>query len=225
MKKVLIGILIVLLIILAYFTIANGLSLGNLKILGVKQIIEQDKKLTDDIEAVNSLLKKEYPSKKASLDTSLTELLGKKEEYFTVAKLSTEGQITKANTEETYLREYLWVRVGTHATSEGVKIRMDVNSGNTGDENVKNLAFTVQGTYISIIQFISDLENDDKLNFKIENFKMTKSGIDLTATFNVRNIRIKAESVTATTGTSSNNVINTQQSINTTSTTKDNISQ
>lgn len=213
MKKILITALIVLLIILAYFAIFNGISFGKVKILSVEQIIQANDQLTNDIESVNALLKKDYPSKKDELSKAVQTLTEKKEEYFDMAKVSTEGEITKANTEETYLIEYLWTRVGRHATSKGVTIRMDVNTGSDAGDNMKNLAFTVKGAYTSIIQFISELENDDKLNFRIENFKMTKSDTQLTATFNVNNVRIKPESSTtavvsgeesSSTGTSNN---------------------
>lgn len=197
MKKVLISTLIVLLIVLAYFAIFNGLTLGNVKVLSIEQIIQANDDLTNDIEQVKSLLKKDYPVKKEELSTSVTELLTRKEEYFNIAKVSTEGEITKANTEEVYLIEYLWTRVGRHATSKGVNLKMDVNSNDSGDANMKNLAFTVNGEYIGIIQFISALENDEKLSFKIENFKMIKNNTNLTATFNVRNIRIKAENTSS----------------------------
>lgn len=210
MKKILIAILIVLLIVLAYFAIFNGITLANIKILSVGQIIDANKKLTSDIEDTTALLKKTYPAKKEELSKSVTELLAEKEEYFNIAKVSTEGEITKANTEETYLREYLWVRVGRHATSKGVYLKMDVNSGDSGDQNIKNLAFTVKGQYSAIIQFISALEDDDKLNFRIENFKMSKNETNITATFNVRNVRIKAESLTTGT-TGATRAMTTQQ--------------
>lgn len=193
MKKVLISILIVLLVVLAYFAIFNGLSLGNIRVLSVGEIIQANDELTNSIEQVNALIKKDYPAKEEELKISVGELTAKKDEYFKIAKVSTEGEITKANTEETYLIEYLWTRIGRHATSKGVNIRMDVNSNETNDANMKNLAFTVNGQYIGIIQFISALENDDKLNFKIENFKMIKNDTNLTASFDVKNIRIKAE--------------------------------
>jgi len=210
MKKLLISILIILLIVMAYFAIFKGLSFGTIKILSVEQIKDANDNLTKDIEETNSLLKKEYPMKKEELTESVTELLQQKEEYFTLARISTEGEITKANTEETYLIEYLWTRVGRHATSKGVNLKMDVNSGDTGEADMKNLSFTVTGQYIGIIQFVSALENDDKLNFKIENFKMVKKDTEnntednkqeetnLTATFNVRSIRIKSERTSGT---------------------------
>lgn len=199
MKKLLSSILIVLLIVLAYFVMFKGLTLGKIEILSVEQIINANDKLTSDIEATNALLKKEYPSKKTDLSVSVDELLNKKEEYFTLARVSTDSEITKANTEETYLVEYLWVRVGNHAKSRGVNIRMDVNSGDAGEPNMKNIAFTVTGQYGGIIQFVSALEDDTKLNFKIENFKMSGSSSELTATFNVRGVRIKTEAASSPT--------------------------
>ena len=204
MKKILISILIILLIILAYFAMFNGVSLGKLKILSAEQIVDADENLTQDIEDLQSLLKKEYPNKEEELNSSVSELLDKKEEYYKLAKASTEAEMAKANTEETYLIEYLWTRVGRHATSNGVTIKMDVNSGDIGNPNIKNLNFTVTGDYIEILQFVEDLENDDKLAFKIENFKMFIVKINpgtagekriLTATFSVRNVRIRAEKV------------------------------
>lgn len=194
MKKLLISILIALLVILAYFAIFEGLSFGELSILSVIEIEEANDTLTLSIDQVNTLLKTEYPNEKKELSASVEKLLEEKKTYFDLAKGSTEGEITKANTEETYVREYLWTRVGRHASSRGVNIRMDVLSGDMGEETLKNLSFTVDGQYVGIIQFISALENDDKLNFKIENFKMVKGGSNLTATFNVRGVRIKSES-------------------------------
>jgi len=193
MKKILISILYILLIVLAYFAIFNGISFANVKILSVEQIAQGNDNLTNSIEKVKSLLKKDYASKQEGLATSVERLLQKKEEYYDLANISTENEITKANTEETYLIEYLWTRVGRHATTEGVNLKMDVNTGEAGEVNVKNLNFTVKGQYIAIIHFISALEDDDKLNFKIEEFKISGSSGNLTATFTVRNIRIKSE--------------------------------
>lgn len=197
MKKVLISILIVLLVILAYFAIFNGLSLANIKILSVGEIVQINNDLTDNIEQAKSLLEKDYPSKKEELSTSVSDLLNKKEEYFKLAKISTDTEITKANTEETYLIEYLWTRIGRHATSKGVNLWINVNAGDAGEADVKNLSFTAKGYYVGIMDFISSLENDDKLNFKIENFKMVQEGDVLSATFTVRNVRIKTETTSS----------------------------
>lgn len=197
MKKILISILYVLLIVLAYFAIFNGLSFANVKILSVEQIVQENDNLTNNIEGLKSLLKKDYTSKQEGLSTAVQRLLQKKEEYYDLANISTENEITKANTEETYLIEYLWTRIGRHATTEGVNLKMDVNTGEAGEANIKNLNFTANGQYIAIIHFISALEDDDKLNFKIENFKISGSSGNLKAEFTVRNIRIKSEATSS----------------------------
>ena len=214
MKKVLISILIILLVILAYFAIFNGLSFGNIKILSVGEIIEANDNLIYNIEQANALLKKDYPSKKEELAASVTDLLNKKEEYFKLAKISTDTQITKANTEETYLIEYLWTRIGRHATSKGVNLWINENTGDTGEANIKNLSFTAKGYYVGIMDFISALENDDKLNFKIENFKMVQEEEILSATFNVRNVRIKTETTSSSAIQSTNPQQNSEDTTN-----------
>lgn len=197
MKKVLISILIVLLVVLAYFAIFNGLSFGNVKILSVGEISKANDELTANIEQAKSLLQKDYPSKKEELSTSVATLLEKKEEYFKLAKISSDKEISKANTEEKYLIEFLWTRIGRHATSKGVNLWLDVKTSDSGDSELKNLSITAKGYYVGIIDFVSALENDSKLNFKIDNFKIVQEGELLSATFTVRNIRIKIENTTA----------------------------
>ena len=41
-----------------------------------------------------------------------------KETYLDLASVSTEGALKEANQEETYLIEFLWIRMGNHATKE-----------------------------------------------------------------------------------------------------------
>lgn len=218
MKKLLISILIVLLVILAYFAVFRGVSLGSLQVLSVNQIVGLNDNLTNEIQKTNSLLKKEYPSKQEELSTSVTQLLENKEEYFKLAKVSTEGEISKANTEETYLIEYLWTKIGRHATSKGVVLEFNVNASSNNEKNMYDLSFIARGQYTGIIQFISALENDDKLNFKIENFKMTKDSTNLVATFNVKNIRIKEESITSAVTQQKNAQTDAQSKTDTTNT-------
>ena len=207
MKKLLISVLIVLLFVLAYFAIFQGISLGKIKILSVKEINKENDLLDNEISQANMLIKKEYPSKQENLSSEVSNLLNKKEEYFNIAKVSTESEIEKANTEETYLLEYLWVRVGRHARFKGVNIEMVFSSANAGEQNMQDLKFTVQGQYVGIIEFIYALEDDSELNFRIENFKMTPMESNLVATFNVKNVRVKDESTNnqPSVGTNGNN--------------------
>ena len=196
MRKVLISILVILLIVLAYFTIFQGISIGNLEILSASGIVGLNDELTAKIEEANRKIKNDLQSKRTELSQSVSTLLQNKESYYRVANVSTESEISKANTQETYDIEYLWLRIGRHARTEGVNIRMDVMNGTTGDENTKNLSFTVIGQYVAIIDFVSSIEDDSELAFRIENFNLLPDGTNLKATFDITGIRIKIENTT-----------------------------
>lgn len=194
MRRILIGILTILLIVMAVLVITKGLTIGNFKILSVQQIIEGNDKLTEEISQTEKLIKSEYPTKLDELDTNVSSLLAAKEEYQDLADVSTKSEINKATTVETYTVEFLWTRLGRHATAEGVYLSY------TPTKN--SIKFTVSGDYVPILSFISAIENDSKLGFRIENFKLIPGGNNLQATFETRNINIKTEGVSN--GTQSN---------------------
>lgn len=214
MKKILIIILIILLIVLAYVTIFRGISIGNFSILSVEQIKNENDNLTAEIAETQTLMYSTYTTQTEGLEKSVSGLMQAKEEYLDLANVSTEGELSKASKEEIYKIEYLWTRIGSHATDEGVVLRLDVQTGGTGEADVKNLAFTVNGNYIAIINFVTSIEDDSELGFRIENFKILP-GTDANsreATFMVRNVRIEQENLTTNTGTgvSMQSVDNTQ---------------
>lgn len=187
MRKILIGILTILLIVMAVLVITKGLTIGNLKILSVKQIIEGNDKLTAEISETEKLIRSNYPTELETLDSTVSSLLAAKEEYQDLADVSTKSEINKATTVETYTVEFLWTRLGRHATAEGVYLSYTPTNN--------SIKFTVSGDYIPILSFVSAIENDSKLGFRIENFKLIPGGNNLQATFETRNINIKTEGV------------------------------
>ena len=231
MRKILIAVLLVLLIVLAYFTIFQGISIGSFKILDTKGIVELNNNLTAQINEVNQKIKGNLQDKRTELSDNVTTLLENKESYYNLANVSTENEITKASTEELYTREFLWLRVGRHARTEGVNIRMDILTGDAGDNITKNIAFTVTGQYAGIIEFVSALEDDSELAFRIEDFNMVSSGDNLQATFNVNGIRIKSENTTSSvestteTGASETNNTDTTNTTDTTDTNTENVNE
>lgn len=210
MRKILISILVILLLVLAYFTIFQGIALGNFKILSVEKIIELNNTLNLGIEEANSKIKNDLKNKQKELSENVEVLSNNKEEYYKLANVSTENEIDEANTQEIYNSEYLWIKIGRHARKEKVIPKMDVKTSTTGDSTLKDLAITAEGSYYGIIDFVSDLENDSDLNFRIENFKLIPSGDNLVATFNVSGLKIKIENTTQT--VSENNTSTTQTS-------------
>ena len=187
MRKILIGILTILLIVMSVLVITKGLTIGNFKILSVKQIIEGNDKLTAEISETEKLIRSNYPTELETLDSTVSSLLAAKEEYQDLADVSTKSEINKATTVETYTVEFLWTRLGRHATAEGVYLSYTPTNN--------SIKFTVSGDYIPILSFVSAIENDSKLGFRIENFKLIPGGNNLQATFETRNINIKTEGV------------------------------
>ena len=196
MRKFLILILLILLIVLAYFTMFQGLSISTFQVLGVSQIIELNNDLTNKINETNKKIKSDLQSKKSELNQNVELLLTNKESYYKLANISTENEINKANTEEMYNIEYLWVKIGRHARKEGVNLKLDIKEGTAGDQTTKDLNFTVIGKYVGIIEFISAIEEDSELNFRVNDFILTPDGENLKATFNVTDIKIKLENTT-----------------------------
>ena len=219
MRKLLLIVLIILLCVLGYFAIFNGISIGNFQVLSVSQIKDKNDKLDQEIAEIETERATTFPNKTSQLGSETDTMMEAKKTYLDLASVSTEGELKEANQEETYLIEFLWTRMGNHATQEGVKAKFEIVSGDTGESEVHNINFTITGHYIAIINFISAIENDSKLGFRIENFKMVPGGDDLTATFTARNIRIKNEqTTTSTTSTQTTNTTTNSTTNNTTTT-------
>ena len=214
MRKILISALILLLIIMACLVIFKGISIGNFNILSVKEIANENEKLTNEILQTELLMYTTFKTKTDELNKNLSNLLTAKQEYLDLANISSEQQISKASQQETYTVEFLWTRLGRHATAQGVTLKYEIASGTTGEEGIKNILFTVTGNYIPIIDFISAIEDDSDLAFRIENFKMIPSGELRQATFVTKNVRIKLENTT----TSINSTTNNEQENKTTAT-------
>ena len=203
MKKLLIIILIILLCVLGYFAIFNGISIGNFQILSVSQIKEKNDKLDQEISDIETQRVSTFPSKTSELGRETDTMMSAKKTYLDLASVSSDEEIQEANLEQTYAMEFLWNKVGSYATKEGVTLKWDVSS--TGVNNKYTLNFTTTGSYVGVISYIYALENDSDLAFRIENFKMTASGENVTATFTVNNVAIKAETVSGSSSATSTN--------------------
>lgn len=224
MKKLLISILIGLLIALSVFIAIQGLKIGSLEILGIKGIQEKNDELDRKVEQATKLAAVDYKKAVSEVQESAKKLTEEKKNYedLTIMNTDEEGQV--ASQIQRYEIETLWVTLGNHATSEGAIIKMDVIKGSNNIQDTYNLKFTVNGSYISITDFISDIENDTTLGFKIENFKMTPTNEEntLQATFTCNDIYIvdvdTSAVVTDTTTDNTTNTTNTENTANTANT-------
>lgn len=196
MRKILLIIIIVLLLGLGYVCLADGLTLGPVQILSMKQIEEQSQNLKAKIEEVNMQIDVEYPNKISQLKNASKSMQEAKDEYLRYTNLSSDEAIIAARTEKSYAIEFLWAKIGTHAREEGINLKLEIAASSTGANNVNDLKFTVEGTYIAITNFIYAIENDSELDFRIQNFKLLpyKEEI-LQGTFTVPNITVQGNNL------------------------------
>lgn len=224
MKKLLILILIALLVLLGYFIIIQGVGTeGSLQILGIKGIQAKNAELEQKIQEATSLAEKDYQSVLSEIKQNAQSFEDAKKRYEDNVIINEGGEVETLS--KPYDIETLWVRLGNHATSQGANIQeMKVNNSTTGAEGTYDLDFTITGSYICITDFISAIENDSTLGFKIEEFNMRPSGSELQATFTCKDISINKDElnenvvITTTTDNTTNTSGNTANSTNTTNT-------
>lgn len=209
MRNRIITIIILVSIILLAVMMFRGIKIGNFEILSISQLKEKNDLLDKRIEAASELTSVDYPKKIETLDKSFDEYKLEKEKYEELTGDSI-GNIEEMYETKQYDISYLWRVLGKYAENRSLSIGIDVQTSNSAN-NIYNLNFSVSGQYTNIIQFITDLENDSDLYFRIYNFKMTGSST-VTATFTVKNININPDTIkganTSTESESKSNSIN-----------------
>lgn len=214
MRKLLISILIALLLLITIYSVIKGLSIGNIKILGFNNIKVESEKLDNDINQISKLKEQDYKKTLSDIESNAKTLLQEKEKYATLVSTSTDSEIQKATHGEKYEQDFLWAKIGNHATAIGVNLKFDVRVSATNKE-AYDLHFTVGGDYTNITEFVMALENDKLLEFRIENFKLAPNGGSSSSGSNANTT--KKNNTTANTtneNTTSNDVNNTNTANN-----------
>ena len=191
MRKILLGIILSLLVLLAFFFVRSGIKIGNFQIMGIIHISEESKEMEQELENLTKITNIDFPQRQSELDKSVQELKTAKQTYEEKSAYSTDDEIVAALRNQTHEVEHLLTKVGTYATKEG--IGLNINPQTTGVEKTYDLIFTAEGRYIGIIDFLYAIEDDNELEFKIENFKLLPSTTNsslVVATFTVKNVRI-----------------------------------
>ena len=97
MKKLTIIVLIILLVALTGTTVINGIKIGNLQIVGLKALKQNNDNLDTKVKEATKLASTDYQKKIDELNKQLKDLQDKKEEYLDLENVSTEQQINSAN--------------------------------------------------------------------------------------------------------------------------------
>ena len=212
MKNILMITITILLAVIVGIVMIKGIAIGNIQVLSIEQIKQKNSELKDKSLEANNLNLIEYKEVLEKLQTAQKQLQSNKSDYLDIASTSTDDEIKEANQTQVYAMEFLWSKVGNHATENGVNLRMDVTETDVPEK--KTLEFLAIGNYIAIRDFVYSLENDKDLNFRIQNFKLIDFKINannkdekykedlLQASFAVDNIEIKEENVTTKVETS-----------------------
>lgn len=242
MKKLLLLILIALLVALGAYIAIQGFEVGSSEVLSYAGIQERSDTLDEKIQEASKLIGKDYKQAINTVQSDAKQLQETKENYEDKFVVNTDGAEEQQSIIDRYGKykiETLWVKLGNHATKEGVTLKMEVRGGtpigilqsstNQAPAKFYDLNFTIYGDYISILEFISDIENDSELGFKIEQFKMLKNAMadsseKLQSTFICKDIAIEDISqlgggVTTTTMETTNNTTDTTATNNTTTNT------
>lgn len=172
MRKVLFSIIIVLLAIGSYFFLLNGISIGAFKINGVKEIRQLGVTLDEKVYKATELTTVTFNSSNKTLNDTLNELQSKRKEYENKVALSSDEEVMQASVKEKHEIQFLWAKIGNYATKNGLKLTLDFRGSATGVEGEKDLDFTLEGSYKGITNFLYNVEDDENLKFRIENFKL-----------------------------------------------------
>ena len=203
MRKLLFAVLAILILVLVFFLVRDGLSIGKINILGVTEIQALNGQVDQKIAEATELTQQDFNAENQKLNDALEDVATQRERYETVLAQSSKEDIQEALTQEKYEVEKLWISIGNYADEHNVKVNMQITNSSSGIAEVKDLRFTVNGSYVGITDFIYDLEDDAELEFKIENFNMTpdvEKG-NLKSTFVVRDINVNIANVTTSTVT------------------------
>lgn len=183
-------ILLLVFILLLVYTSVIGIKIGNFQILSISQMIEKNKILNEKITVASNLSSVDFPENVKTLEDTYTKHKIQKQKYEELVGF-TEDEDNKIYETKQYDIDYLWRTFGKYATTRNLKIGMDVKKSTSVKETLYDLNFSVAGGYANISQFISDIENNSDLNFRIYNFKMNGNGEEVLASFTIKNVNIK----------------------------------
>lgn len=227
MRKIIFSVIIVILLVAGGFLIAKGVNIGKITIYGVKDIKKENATIDQKNADLSNLVNRDYKNAVIELEESKATLEKTKKDYEDSVIIANNNSYLQT---EKYEIEFLWTKIGNYAKDRNVNIKIDV--ANSTAKGVYDLKFAVAGIkYEEVVNFIYDIENDSKLGFKIEDFRMIPSGKGVQATFTCKELNIHIETIekgtpttNTTTNETTNNTTNSSTDTNTTTNTTTNTS-
>lgn len=207
------------------------------KISSIRELESSSKRLETASLELERNSTTDFENKKAQLKKVIQTYNDTKEEYEQIIPPSVENPtepIVGSELKDIYDVAFLWTILGNYATEEGIDLKFDIIKNFTSANSINNtssnyivcdLKFVITGQYINLTDFIYDIEDDDRLNFEINDFTMKKNEDKLQVTLNVRDIKVNASSLSELNSTTTSKaedegeIMNTTNTANTTNTT------
>jgi len=222
MKRLITFICLIIIIVVGYFLVKNGFENDYFNISSYETIEEKSTELTKKLAEYDQENQDKYNEAANNLNVAMKGYKVSKEKYETIfAELADvidngEGDADAIeeiiySDKEKYKVDFLLVTLGDYGAKEGVDVVYQLSTSSTIDPNsatlnyfLADLKFTVTGQYIDVTRFIEDLEDDEKLEWEINNFEMasgTANGYTgVTAVFWIKDVPIDSESFIASEG-------------------------
>lgn len=200
-----------------------GFKIGKIEICSISDIIEKNNNVKAKIEKVTTLASSTYPATVSKLEGTIDEFNIQKQKYEEISELNSDNDGVYET--EKYDIGYLWTTLGKYATKNNIGLALNVKKAAGTD--LYDLDFTIQGEYVDISTFITKIENDSNLLFRIYNFKLIpgKSTIDLKATFTVKDVNINGDTLTNSSKANSITNIEEKNKTNTIASTSNTVEQ
>lgn len=211
MRKFILVLLLIILAIISFSVIAIGIKIGPFKIYNYSEIEEASIQRKALLAELNNKNENEFETTQKSLLSAVDKYQEKKEQYDSLVEsgdLTAESNIYNSSL---YDIDFLLTSVGKYATQNGITLQFDVFKSTSStsistEYIICDLSFTVTGDYIPITNYISNIEDDDTLNFEINDFVLEKGGQNLQATFIVKNVPINSKNLSSIPTTSKPNI-------------------
>lgn len=210
MKKLIIISIITIMFLLTVIISIKGIKIGNFKLESYKDIKDASTKIDNDLTTVTKLTGATYPGSVEELETLIKKFQETKQTYENKTKNSIQASEAVLSTVETYEIEFLWTIIGNYASKEEVNLTLDIVQA-TGTK-LYNLNFKLTGSYVGMADFIYDIENDERLNFEIQNIKMDTTTVVVNTDGTIANSSVASNTKT---NTNTNNTTNTIGSLGT----------
>ena len=196
MRKKLILCLLIILILMTGILLVVGLKDDMYIVESYISLQQRTKELNKKLQDLNQKNTLEYENKKEILLKASKDYNIKKNECKKLINNIQSVGVNKENVFDLYEIDFLWTIIGNYATEEKVELQLDIVEI-TNNIDVLNkdyilcdLNFKVLGEYLSISDFIYDLENDERLNFEIRDFTLKKEEKNLESKFIVKSAPI-----------------------------------